>query len=471
MNLRLAAIFVSITVGAASAAAQTAAPPKPLTLTEVSRQLESLSEKVSPAVVQIFATSYAPPDMLVARSADLLPRERSSGSGVIIDPDGYIVTNAHVVSGATRVQVEVPERRRDERRSILKPRGRRVGAQVVAIDHETDLAVIKVAQGGLPTLPYGDSDELRPGQIVLAFGSPHGFENTVTMGVVSAVARQLEADDPMIYIQTDAPINPGNSGGALVDVEGRLVGINALIFSQGGGDEGLGFAAPSNIVRNIVEQVRKHGRVRRGDIGVAAQTITPTLASGLGLPQDWGVIVGDVDPGGPAERAGVRTGDLVLRLNGKTMENARQLLVNLYGKPIGEPVTLSLLRGKTALEVRIAVAERTDDPSRFSDLVRPDVNLVPRFGILALDLDARVRPLLPDLRFDAGVLVAATAEDVHDPAEGTFLPGDVIYFVNGVRVTTLASLREIEKTLKPGDAVVAQIERDGQLRYLAFEVE
>jgi serine protease Do len=469
MGSRSFATSVLVTALAAPAMAQ--APAKPLTLTEVSRQLESLSEKVGPAIVQIFTTSYAPRDVLVARSADLLPRERSSGSGVIIDADGYIVTNAHVVSGATRVQVELPESRRDEKRSILKPRGRRVGAQVVAIDHETDLAVIKVARRGLPTLPYGDSDELRPGQIVLAFGSPHGFENTVTMGVVSAVARQLEPDDPMIYIQTDAPINPGNSGGALVDVEGRLVGINALIFSQGGGDEGIGFAAPSNIVRNIVDQVRKYGRVRRGDIGVTVQTITPTLASGLSLSQDWGVIIADVDPGGPSDRAGVKTGDLVLRLNGKPMENARQLLVNLYGKPIGEPITLSMLRGTRALEVKVPVAERADDPSRFSDLVRPDVNLVPRFGILALDLDARVRPLLPDLRFDEGVLVAATAEDVHDPAEGTFLPGDVIYFVNGVRVKTLASLREVVNSLKSGDAVVAQIEREGQLRYLAFEVE
>lgn len=469
-----------MSVGALTAQVPEAAP-KPRSLTEISRQLESLSEKVGPAVVQIFATSYAPREPLVARSADLLPRERSSGSGVIIDADGYIVTNAHVVSGATRVQVELPESRRDALRSILKPRGRRVGAQVVAIDHETDLAVLKVAQRGLPALPYGDSDDLRSGQIVLAFGSPHGFENTVTMGVVSAVARQLEPDDPMIYIQTDAPINPGNSGGALVDVEGRLVGVNALIYSQGGGDEGIGFAAPSNIVRNIVDQVRKYGRVRRGDIGIVAQTITPTLASGLGLPQDWGVIVGDVDARGAAGRAGVRTGDLVLRLNGKTMENARQLLVNLYGKPIGEPITLSILRGTRALDVKVVVEERADDPSRFADLVRPDVNLVPRFGILALDLDARVRPLLPELRYDEGVLVAASAEDVrggggappwrHDPAEGSFLPGDVIYFVNGVRVKTLAALRDLVKALKSGDAVVAQIERDGRLRYLAFEVE
>ena len=195
------------------------------------------------------------------------------------------MTNTHVVENATQHRSRVTTRSRDRGagRSILKRQGRTVGAQIVAIDHETDIAVVKVDAHGLPPLPFGDSDSLRSGQLVLAFGSPLGLESSVSMGVVSAVARQLTPDDPMIYIQTDATINPGNSGGALVDTSGRLVGVNTLIYSQSGGSEGIGFAAPSNIVRNVFAQIRKQGRVRRGEIGVSSQTITPLMAEALWL--------------------------------------------------------------------------------------------------------------------------------------------------------------------------------------------
>ena len=206
--------------------------------------------------------------------------QRASGSGVIVDPDGYIVTNAHVVQGAQRLRVELPAP--VDGRSILadtQPHGERRRSSESTL--ETDLAVIKVDEQRLPALAFGDSDELRAGQIVLAFGSPLGLHNSVSLGVVSAVARQLEPESPMIYVQTDASINPGSSGGPLVDLRGRLVGINTLIVSQAGGNEGLGFAAPSNIVRTVYEQIRKTGRVRRGDIGVRAQTVTPALAAGL----------------------------------------------------------------------------------------------------------------------------------------------------------------------------------------------
>ena len=236
------------------------------TLGELSRSLQDLSEKVSTSVVQIFVTGFAPPDEDDPRSAAQPVFERSSGSGVIVDPDGYIVTNAHVVENATRIEVELPFAATggEPGRSILGRRGRTVGAQIVSIDHETDLAVVKVEAKALPALTFGDSDTLRPGQLVLAFGSPLGLDASVTLGIVSAVARQLTPEDPMIYIQTDAPINPGNSGGALVDTEGRLVGINTLIYSQSGGSEGIGFAAPSNIVRNVFEQIRKTGRCAVG---------------------------------------------------------------------------------------------------------------------------------------------------------------------------------------------------------------
>ena len=241
-----------------------------------------------------------------------------------------------------------------------------------------------------------------------SFGSPRGLENSVTMGTVSARARQLQSEDPMIYIQTDATINPGNSGGPLVDSQGRVVGINTLIFSRSGGSEGIGFAAPSNIVRSVFEQIRDTGRVRRGVIGVHAQALTPALAAGLGTPCDWGAILSDVTPGQPADRVGLRPGDIVLSLDGKLMENGRQLTVNLYNKPIGGRVHLEVLRGEEELSFEVAVVERSDDPSRFVDFVDPERNLQP-LGILCLEIDERVARLLPKTRKPARVIVAARA--------------------------------------------------------------
>src|SRR5215216_3124891 len=306
--LRYLAIGLLATVLTPSPAHAQRSAAQAATLGDLSRSLQELSQKVSASVVQIFVTGFAPPDEDDPQGAAQPAFERSSGSGVIVDPDGYIVTNAHVVENATKIEVELPFAATggDAGRSILGRRGRTVGGQIVAIDRETDLAVVKVEAKALPALGFGDSDALRPGQLVLAFGSPLGLDASVTLGIVSAVARQLTPEDPMIYIQTDAPINPGNSGGALVDTDGHLVGINTLIFSQSGGSEGIGFAAPSNIVRNVVAQITKFGRVRRGEIGVNAQTITPLLAEALGLSFDAGVILSDVDDGGPAAKAGLQ---------------------------------------------------------------------------------------------------------------------------------------------------------------------
>ena len=440
-------------------------------LTELSQSLQDLAERVSPSVVQIFVTGYAEPDEDDQASSEPV-LERTGGSGVIVDADGYIVTNAHVVERATRIEVELALAATGGTpgTSILRRRGRLVGAQVVAIDHETDIAVIKVENKGLPVLAFGDSESLKPGQIVLAFGSPLGLETSVTLGVVSAVARQLTPEDPMIYIQTDAPINPGNSGGALVDTEGRLVGISTLIYSQSGGNEGIGFAAPSNIVRNVFAQIRKTGRVRRGDIGVRAQTITPILAEALGVSGDAGTVLSDVAPAGPAARAGLQPGDLVLALDGKRIENGRQLRINLYSRGVNETVVLDVQRGERKLTVRVPVGERDGDAGQLRDLVAQQVP-VRGLGLLALNLTPQISQLLPNLRRQRGVVVASVSHQAPYSQQGRLQPGDVIYSLNGKAVETVADLNAAAAELKPGVAAVLHLERAGTLIYFAFRTE
>jgi serine protease Do len=440
-------------------------------LAELSESLEGLSARVSPSVVQIFSTGYAPAQG-AETAAGLLATQRSGGSGVILDSDGYIITNAHVIQGGHRVQVilPVPKEKQERFQSTVRPKGIRVGAQIIGVDTETDLALLKVEGKDLPALKLADSDALRQGQVVMAFGNPFGFENSVSMGVVSALSRQIRLDDPMVYIQTDATINPGNSGGPLVDVEGHVVGINTFIVTKSGGSEGIGFASPSNIVKNVYLQLRRTGRVRRGHVGLNAQSITPTMAKGLGLSQEWGVVVGDVYPGSPAEQSGIRVGDIILTLDGKTMENGLQFDVNMYRYSIGDQVTIEIKRGSSQQAVRVDVIERHDDPMRFSAMVTPEENLVPKLGILCLELDREVLQLMPQLRIESGVLVAARAPDA--PSAGdALLPGDVIHTLNREPVDDIRSLRDQVRRLRLGDPVVCQVERQGQLRFVSFEID
>lgn len=460
-------VLLALVVGAVRLSAEQPSPrPAATGLERLSEDFRALVERTLPSVVQVVATGYAASRL--EGGGPVLAREHSTGAGAIVDASGYIVTNAHVVEGAQAIDALIPTRRRP-RGSILAPRSRRLPARLVGVDRETDLAVLKVEEEGLPALPFGDSQGLRPGEIVLAFGSPLGLENSVSMGVVSAVARQLKPEDPMIYIQTDASINPGNSGGPLVDTAGRLVGINTLIYTQSGGNEGIGFAAPGHIVRAVLSQIRASGRVRRGGIGARVQTITPGLARGLSLSQEWGVIVADVVPDGPATRAGLRIGDVVLSVDGKIMENARQLEVNIYRKALGETVDLEVLRDRQRRALSVVVTERPEDSDRFGSLVTPERNLVPRLGILGIELDADVVKLLPQIRGVEGVVVAARTGTA--APEGGPLPGDVIYALNGVSVRGLAELRSAAAKLKTGDPVVLQVERKGQLHFLSFEAE
>jgi serine protease Do len=274
----------------------------------------------------------------------------------------------------------------------------------------------------------------------------------------------------MVYIQTDASINVGNSGGPLVDARGRLVGVNTLLLSGAPSTAGPGFAAPSNIVRAVFEQIRKNGRVRRGEIGVRAQTITPTLAAGLRLKRDQGAILADVVPGGPADKAGLSIGDLVLTLDGKPIENGRQFHVNLYRRSVGEIVRLEVLRGETPTTMLVSVAERADALSAAAASADPRDHLVSRLGILAVTLDSQVAASLP-LRSRSGVVVATASASALDSENGTLAPGDVIHAVNGQWISDLAALRTAVDAVKPGDAVVLQVERRGQLLFLAFTLE
>ena len=467
--LGLSGYLFVVLAGSASVWAQSSAGNESA-LVRLSGSFESLSEQVGPAVVQIFATGYN--TTLGNTESTLLSREQSSGSGVILDPEGFILTNAHVVQGARRVQVLLARSLRGtaEGASLLKPRGRMVEAQIVGMDQETDLAVLRIPDRELPFLELGDSDELKQGQLVLAFGSPFGLENSVTLGVVSSVARQFQPEDPVVYIQTDAPINPGNSGGPLVDAHGKVMGINTFIVSQSGGNEGVGFAVPSNIARNVFTQIRSTGRVSRGEIGVYAQTVTAALAEGLGLSQEWGVVLGDVLPGKPADMTGLKVGDLILALNGKIMENGRQFDVNLYGHSIGDLVSLEVLRGSQKLNFRVRVIEREDDFGHLLEMVTPENSLVPKLGILGLDIDGQIAKILFPPRKLGGVLIAARSPG--SPYwQAEFLPGDVICAINGKEITSLASLRSRLAELQTGDPVVVQVQRQETLRFIAFEIE
>jgi serine protease Do len=436
----------------------------------LSGSFRELSRKVSPSVVKVVTVGYRQLEEDESEEPGVAVRQQSSGSGVIIDPEGYIVTNAHVVVGAQRVQVTLPATVPGGPGSPRRTAARTVRGEVVGLDMESDVALLKIGEKGLPALPLADSDEVGQGQIVLAFGSPLGLDNTVTMGIVSSTARQFKLDDPMVYIQTDAPINPGNSGGPLVDTQGNVVGINTLILSQSGGSEGIGFAVPSNIVASVVGQLRKTGKVLRGDIGVLAQTITPPLAEAWKLPRDWGVVLGDVDPDGPAEEAGLKAGDVIHSLNGKVMENARQFNVSVYRPASGGRIRLEVLRGDRTLSVSVEVKERNLAAADYSELASREENLIPELGIFAVDLTPELRALVSPVRRNTGGILVASKSAEGPLIEDGFQAGDVIYAVNRSEMAAVADLRVLLKKMKPGSPVAVQVERAGKLRFISFEL-
>jgi serine protease Do len=440
-------------------------------LHQLNNSVERLIRRVSPTVVQIQVTGYgATDDSERSMTSAILGRRRAIGSGVIVDPEGYIVTNAHVVNGAESIEVIVPARLAstatldDDQDSQAKS----YQAHIVGVAKEIDLAVIRIAAHGLPALSiHGSGARVRQGEMVFAFGSPEGLRNTVTMGVVSAIARQPDPDSPLVYVQTDTPINPGNSGGALVNADGELVGITTFILSSSGGNQGLGFAIPAALVASAYPQLLKYGHIHQASIGALVQTITPELAEGLHLARDFGVVVSDITPGGPADTAGLKVQDVIVSVDGSPIGSLPLFSHSLNLHKAGEHAKLVVLRGTDRVQLDIPLAEKPHKADSLVDMADPDKNLVRPLSILGIELTIDLAQTLPDLRIPTGVIVAARTLGART-AEIPLQTGDVIHALNGTTITTLDGLRAALANQRPGTAIVLQIERYGQLFFVSF---
>lgn len=448
------------------AAAAAAADP----LEQFNDSVEALVKKVWPSVVQIVVTSYGPREQTDrGETSVIVGRQRSVGSGFVIDGDGYIMTNAHVVNGAQRIQVVLPPSDADgSLKTALSARTRTATARVVGFSSEIDLALLKIEQK-VPALPLATYSKVRQGEIVFAFGSPGGLRNTITRGIVSAVARQTDVDSPLIYIQTDAAINPGNSGGPLVNAKGEVVGVNTFILSQSGGSEGLNFAIPCATARTVFRQLKQYGQLRRQEIGIGIQTITPTMALGLGLPRDYGVIVSDVLPGSPAESRGVKPGDVLVSVDGQPAENLPTVNYMFRLRDSTEDVQLVVLRGTSQQSFSVPAIEVKSEFDAVSAITDAERNLVGPLGILGIEIDERIVSVAKGLRGPYGIIVAARAAGA--TTEVPLVVGDVIRDLNGKPMTTLDTLRSALRSLPPGAPVTIQLQREGKLIYLAFTLD
>lgn len=443
----------------------------PDVLVQLNSALEGLAAKVSPAVVQILVTGFGQAREEDRSQTAFIVRQHAVGSGVIVDSNGYIMTNAHVVEGAQRIRVALPLPIGDSSGQVPIGKRRILEAKLIGQHKDTDLALLKIDETELPTLPLMSQERPRVGQLVFAIGSPEGLQNSVTMGVISALARQPDPAKALTYIQTDAPINPGNSGGPLVDMDGSVLGINTFILSEGGGSEGLGFAIPARVVEFVYRSLRKYGHVHRVEIGAATQEITPTLAEGLQLPQRWGVVVVDVKPDGPAASAGLQIKDIILSADDRRIETLPSLSSALYLHRLDQVIKLVVLRGNERKTLYVPAVEHHDQMDQLLDAINPENSLVSRLGVLAIDLNGDLgTKLSSDLRIPSGVLVVGRAADLIIPDTG-LQTGDVIHQLNTKPIDSLATLRAAMNQLKSGDAVVLQVERGDGLQYLSFEME
>lgn len=441
-------------------------------LTQFSDSPQQLASKVSPAVVQIEVTAFGTAEGHDRQGSNtaVMVRQRAIGAGVIVDPDGYVMTNAHVVAGAQQIRIILPAVPATFFDISGIGKARVLNAKLIGTQNDCDLALLKVDASNLPTLSFNLEHSPQLGELVFAVGSPEGLQSSVTMGAISSALRQPNPDNPMVYLQTDAPINPGNSGGPLVDVTGAIVGLNTFILSSSGGSQGLGFAIPAPIVNFVYQSLRRYGHVRHIEIGAFAQTITPTMANGLGLAQNWGVVLADVEPDGAAYAACLRPGDVVLSIDGHRILGLPAFAVTLYQHPIDQEVKIDVLRGAQKLSFNIAPILARDRMDELTGVANPIISRIGSLGIVGVDFDSEVRSLLPDVRFDTGVVVVGLDRESNSVDTG-LRPGDIIHSLNRTPIASIEQLRSASAQLKPEDSVVLHIEREGQLRYVAFEME
>jgi Do/DeqQ family serine protease len=459
--MRLSVIILCLLAAAAPAGAQLFERQTPRSAEQVRLSFAPVVREVAPAVVNVYSERVmtARPrtfeDEFFQRFfGDLytgIPRERVSrslGSGVIVRPDGVIVTNNHVVAGATELHIVLSDRREFD-------------AALILADERTDLAVLKIDARGeqLPTLAFDEDGDAEVGDLVLAIGNPFGVGQTVTQGIVSALGRSdVGVSDYAYFIQTDAAINPGNSGGALVDLDGDLIGINTAIFSRSGGSEGVGFAIPAALVARVVDGALSEGRIVRPWFGAQGQTVTRDIAEGLGLDRPRGVLVSAVFPDGPADEAGVRTGDVVLSLDGGEVDAESALRFRLATRRVGDRAEVTVWRDGRERTLRLEAAAPPEDPPRDQRMID---GASPFAGAEVANLSPAFNEELGVDLFRSGVAVLGVRRGSAADYYG-FQPGDVIEEVNSEAVATTA---ELERKLRAAEGARAWsliVERGGR---------
>src|SRR5450755_3875139 len=383
-------------------------------------------------------------------SPEHAPPSHGIGSGFIVSPDGYVLTNAHVVADASEVTVKLTDRRE-------------FAAKVIGADKRSDVALIKIAATGLPYVHFGDPSQVRPGQWAIAIGSPFGFENSVTAGVVSAIGRTLPDDSGSSYvpfIQTDAAVNPGNSGGPLFNLDGQVIGINSQIYSRTGGYMGMSFAIPIDVALNVKDQLQRNGKVARSRIGVAVQDMSQPLSQSFGMSTPHGALVSAVEPQSPGDRAGLKPGDIITSVNGRHIDHSWDLPAVIAQLPPGTEARLGLWHDRKATEVMVKTVLLEDTPAQAAKNSGEDGG-----GRLGL----AVRPLKPDEQKELHTRGHLVVEDVTGPALAAGLQaGDVVLGVNGSGVATVADLkREVERA---GHSVALLIQREDAQIYIPIDL-
>ncbi|MDX1950578.1 MAG: DegQ family serine endoprotease [Verrucomicrobiota bacterium] len=430
-------------------------------------------KRVSPSVVKVFTSSkpkanpyagtpFEDPmfrrffgDQLPGGPNGQMPRQHGLGSGVIVTEDGYILTNNHVIDNADEIKIALDN-------------GDEYYAKVVGKDPKTDIAVLKVEATQLPYITVGDSDQIEVGDIVLAVGNPFGIGQTVTMGMVSAMGRGNMGIDYEDFIQTDAAINPGNSGGALVDAEGRLIGINTAILSRSGGNQGIGFAVPVNLAKHVMDNLVEHGRVIRGFMGVNIQDVTRDLAKEFDIEERGGALVADVTSKSPAEKAGLKTGDVITSFNGKPVKDSRHLRIQVSQTNPGESIPLKVSRGGREMELKVTLQEMPNNDLASNDRSsRPGREFDALEGVTVADMDTETRRQMRLPRSVQGVVV--TEIQPSSPAyEAGLRNGDVIQEINRKAVTNAEEAVELSENLK-GKSILLRVWSRGGSRYMVVD--